>query len=410
MASAGSFASIIKKRQKDWDCPELMSRATADTGKKLPFSSPLLNWCTYGGIPRDAYTEFFGAPGGGKSTTSMDICKNAIATFRTEYQQQLEEYRKLVDSGKKEYQGPYEDLQDRGPQKVLYVDLENSFDLKWACTLGISKSDIVDDDSVLNIMSVPNVAAEEVLQTVMDVMETGEVGLVILDSIPSLVPRQELEKQMGERTVASLAGCLTVFFRKVIPILKRYHCTLLAINQIRDNMDNPYVTKTPGGNAPKFYASMRMEFRIGKPVDAFGNELPMNTEDPAGYLVNAKLVKQKTAPSDRRMGTYYLMFDGGIRPDFDYAKLAVNKYQFIRKTGGWFTMCDPYTGEILETESGAPVKVHGMPRVYQYLKENEQYYASIRKYITEDLNGEDHVAEQVVESDDELEDYTSAAV
>ena len=51
-----------------------------------------------------------------------------------------------------------------------------------------------------------------------------------------------------------------------------------------------------------------------------------------------------------------------------------------------------------------------MPRVYQYLKENEQYYASIRKYITEDLNGEDHVAEQVVESDDELEDYTSAAV
>ena len=215
---------------------------------------------------------------------------------------------------------------------------------------------------------------------------------------------------MGERTVASLAGCLTVFFRKVIPLLKRYHCTLLAINQIRDNMDNPYVTKTPGGNAPKFYASMRMEFRIGKPVDAFGNELPMNTEDPAGYLVNAKLVKQKTAPSDRRMGTYYLMFDGGIRPDFDYAKLAVNKYQFIRKTGGWFTMCDPYTGEILETESGAPVKVHGMPRVYQYLKENEQYYASIRKYITEDLNGEDHVAEQVVESDDELEDYTSAAV
>lgn len=388
---ASTFASIIKKKQKEWDCPELMTRATADTGKKIPFSSPLLNWCTYGGIPRNAYTEFFGAPGGGKSTTSIDICKNAISTFRREYKDLLDEYQSNVDSGKKEYIGLLDDLKDIGPKKVLYVDLENSFDVKWATTLGINREDIVSDDSVLNIMSTPNVAAEDVLQTVLDIIETDEVGLVILDSIPSLVPRAELEKQLGERTVAALAGCLQVFFRKVVPILKRHNCTLLAINQIRDNMDNPYVTKTPGGQAPKFYASLRMEFRIGKPVDKFGNELPMNVEDPAGYLVNAKLVKQKSAPSDRRMGTYFLMFDNGIRPDFDYAKLAVNKYQFIRKTGGWFTICDPYTGEMLEGSDGKPLKVHGMPKVYEYLNMNPDYYEKVRRYITEDLNGQDHL-------------------
>lgn len=404
---ATSFASIIKKRQKDWDCPELMSGATSNTGLKLPFSSPLLNWCTYGGIPRNAYTEFFGAPGGGKSTTSIDICKNAIDVFRQEHESKLSEYRELVAKGKKEFQGPLEDLEDMGPKKVFYVDVENSFDVKWACTLGINKDDIVSDNSVLNIMSVPNVPAEEVLQTVMDAIETEEIGLVIIDSIPALVPRQELEKQMGERTVAALAGCLNVFFKKVVPLLKRYNCTLLTINQIRDNMDNPYVTKTPGGNAPKFYASMRMEFRIGKPVDAFGNELPMNTEDPCGYLVNAKLVKQKTAPSDRRMGTYYLMFDNGIRPDFDYAKLAVQKYQFIKKTGGWFTMCDPYTGEIMETEAGGPLKVHGMPKVYEFLKTNQEYYSKIKQYITEDLNGQDHVYEVESGSDMELETYNA---
>lgn len=403
--AASSFSNIIKKKQKDWDCPELMTRATSDSGKKLPFSSPLLNWCTYGGIPRSCYTEFFGAPGGGKSTTSIDICKNAIQVFRKEYEDQIKEYQDKVSSGKKEYQGPLEDLQELGPKKILYVDLENSFDVKWAVTLGIDKEDIVSENNVFNIMSVPNVAAEDVLQTVIDLIQTDEVGLVVIDSIPSLVPRQMLEKQMGERTVAALAGCLNVFFVKAVPLLKKYNCTMLAINQIRDNMDNPYVTKTPGGNAPKFYASLRMEFRIGNPVDVFGNELPKNTEDPSGYIINAKLVKQKSAPSDRKMGTYFLMFDGGIREDFDYAKLAVNKYQFIRKQGGWFTICDPYTGEVMEDTEGKIVKVHGMNKVYDYLKENSEYYNKIKRYITEDLNGQDHLID-VNSSDPELESYS----
>lgn len=391
MTSVGSFASIIKRKQKDWDCPELMTRAVSGTGKKLPFSSPLLNWCTYGGIPRDCYSEFFGAPGGGKSTTSIDVCKNAIDIFKLEYSSELQRLRDLVSSGKKEFQGPMEDLEECGPKKVLYVDLENSFDAKWAQTLGIDREDIVSGSGTFSVMSVPNVAAEDVLQTVLDLVQTDEVGLVVIDSIPSLVPRQMLEKQMGERTVAALAGCLNVFFVKAIPLLKKYNCTLLAINQVRDNMDNPYVTKTPGGNAPKFYASLRMEFRIGNPVDVFGNELPKNTEDPAGYIINAKLVKQKSAPSDRKMGTYFLMFDGGIREDFDYAKLAVNKYQIIRKQGAWFTMCNPYTGEVLENESGNVVKVHGMNRVYDFLHENAEYYELIKKYVVEDLSSQDHL-------------------
>lgn len=389
--AVSSFASIIKKCQKDWDCPELMTRAMADTGQKIPFSSPLMNWCTYGGIPRNVYTEFFGAPGGGKSTTAIDICKNAIELFKKEYEDKCSEYRELIENGKKEYSGPLEDLEDMGPKKVLYVDVENSFDVKWATTLGIQRDDIISEDSVLKIMSIPDVVADDVLQKIMELIATDEVGLVIIDSIPALVPRQELEKKIGERTVAALAGLLNVFFKKVIPILKRYNCTLLTINQIRDNMDNPYVVKTPGGNAPKFYASLRMEFRVGNPVDTFGNELPKSAEDPDGYIINAKIHKQKTAPNDRKLATYFLMSHTGIRPDFDYAKLAVNKYQFIRKTGGWFTMCDPYTGEILVDDSGNNIKVHGMPKVYDYLKENEDYYRKIQQYVSEDLNNLDHV-------------------
>lgn len=403
--AVGSFASIIKKKQKEWDCPELMTRATAEVGKKLPFSSPLLNWCTYGGIPRNACTEFYGAPGGGKSTTAIDICKNSIEVFKKEYEDKLQEYRELIASGKKEYQGLLQDLEDRGPKKVLYVDVENSFDMKWAVTLGVDKEDIISEDPILAIMSTPNISAESILNTIMDLIETDEVGLVVLDSIPSLVPELEFKKEIGERTVAALAGLLNVFFKKIVPVLKRHDCTLLFINQIRDNMDNPYVVKTPGGNAPRFFSTLRMEYRIGNPVDAFGNELPKNTEDPSGYLINAKIVKQKSAPSDRRMGTYFLMFGDGIRPDFDYAKLAVNKYQFIRKSGGWFTIIDPYTGEILEDEKGNIVKVHGMPKVYDYLKNNKEYYDKIKQYITEDLNGMDHLV-NVNSEDQDLETYS----
>ena len=214
----------------------------------------------------------------------------------------------------------------------------------------------------------------------------------MIDSIPSLIPRTELEKKIGERTVAALAGLLNVFFRKVVPLLSRYECTLLTINQTRDNLDNPYVVNTPGGKAPKFYASLRMQFRIGAPVDFLGNELPMRTENPAGYLITASLVKQKSAPWDRKQGTYYLMCQSGIRPDFDYALLAVKKYGIIQKGGAWFTVCDPYTGEVLmetDTNSGKdkPVKLNGMAKVYDYLNANPDYYSRLQKFILDDING-----------------------
>ena len=152
-------------------------------------------------------------------------------------------------------------------------------------------------------------------------------------------------------------------------------------------MDNPYVVKTPGGNAIKFYSSLRIYFRIGNPVDFLGNELPMSTENPAGYIVNAKITKQKTAPHDRKTATYYLMAQSGIRPDYDYANLAIKTYGIIRKAGAWFTLTDPTTGEVLEAD-GKIVKLNGLSRVYEYLKENNEYYEKVRDYIWNDINGD----------------------
>lgn len=394
-----SYADIIKKKQKEWDAPDLMNGADIDRSSKIPFSSPLLNWATYGGIPRNKITEFHGAPGGGKTSTAVDICKNAVKIFKQEYEDKVAEMRSEVSSGKKELAGPLEDLIEQGPKKVFYLDLEHAFDKKWSATLGLSGSDI-------EIMQPPNIPAEDILQTLQELIETGEIGMVVLDSLPSLVPKAELEKKYGERTVSALAGLLNVFMRKIVSILTRYECTLLMINQIRDNMDNPYVVNTPGGNAPKFYASLRILFRLGTPVDFVGNELPASTENPAGYIVNAKLVKQKSSPWDRKLGTYYLMTQSGIREDFDYAKLAITKYGIIRKSGAWFTMCDPETGEILENESGAPVKLNGQAKVFDYLQSHPDYYNKLKTFIDNDIYGrkdaveDDGTTADVQEDDD----------
>lgn len=379
-----SYADILKKKAKDWNCPDMMSRAKKNIDR-IPFSSPFPNYATYGGIPRRRVTVFYGDPGGGKSSTSIDICCNAVKLFKREFEQEVARLRELVGSGKKEYAGPLEDLLERGPKRVLYVDLENAFDWKWAANMGLAEGDI-------DIMQPDNITGEELLQTLLDIMETGEVGLIVIDSIPSIVPKSVIEKKIGEKTVAALAGILTTFLYKAVSYLTRYDCTLLMINQTRPNMENPYVVNMPGGDALKFYASVILFFRKGNPVDFVGNELPKNTEDPAGYMITIKQEKQKTAPNDRKLSSYFLMAKTGIRPDFDYAKLAIDKYGIIKKAGGWFAFCDPSTGEVLVDEDGKPVKINGVVRVYDYLQTHSDYYEQLKAFIEADINGQEDSA------------------
>ena len=373
-----NYADIIKKCEKEWACPDLMESVNKTGGKKIPFSSPSLNYITYGGVPRAALTELYGMPGGGKSTTAIDLCKNALDIFLTEFSDEVIRLQEEVSSGKKEAKAALQDLKDRGPKKVLYLDLEHSFDKKWAATLGIT-------NKAIGVMQPPDVAAEKILSKVEELITTGEVGFLVLDSIPSLVTEKELEKDYGERTVAALAGLMTTFCRRITQLLARYDCTMIFINQIRDNMDNPYVDQTPGGKAIKFYASLRMKFSLGSPLDFLGNELPQKAENPSGYKITVKIVKQKSAPFDRKLGEYYLMAQSGLRTDFEFANLAIVNYGIIRKNGAWFTICDPDTKEPLEVDDSI-VKVNGLAKVYDYLQNNPEYYEKLCNFIVDDIN------------------------
>lgn len=374
----GEYAEILKKCAKDWACPDLMESVNKTGGKKIPFSSPSLNHMTYGGVPRGGLSVFYGFPGAGKSTSSIDLCKNALDIFLTEYSEEVIELQEQAAQGKKEAKVALQDLKDRGPKKVLYVDLEHSFDRKWATTLGITNQDI-------GVMQPPDVAGEKILQSVEELVSTGEVGFIVLDSIPSLVPQAELDKKYGERTVAALAGLMTQFCRKITQLLLRYDTTMVMINQIRVNMNNPYVDNMPGGEAIKFYASLILKFNLGSPVDFLGNELPQKAENPAGYKISVKITKQKSAPFDRKLGEYYLMAQSGLRVDFEFANLAITKYNIIRKNGGWFTICDPETKEPLEVD-GAIVKINGLAKVYEYLQNNPDYYETLCNFILNDIN------------------------
>ena len=182
----GDYAAIIKKCEKEWACPELMDSVNRAGGRKIPFSSPSLNWATYGGVPRAAMSEFYGVPGGGKTTSAVDLCKNAVEIFNKEFSEEVIKLQEEVAKGKKESKVKLQDLNERGPKKVLYLDLEHSFDKKWAGVLGITHL-------AIDIMQPPDVAAEQILQKVQDIICTGEVGLIILDSIPSLVSQKELD-------------------------------------------------------------------------------------------------------------------------------------------------------------------------------------------------------------------------
>ena len=309
------YSDILAKCSKEWSCPDLMDSVNNTGGRKIPFSSPSLNWATYGGVPRAAITEFYGVPGGGKSTSAVDICKNARILFNKEYEDEIADLQAKIANGKNDCKSQLMDLNERGPKKILYIDLEHSFDKKWAATLGLLNTEI-------DVMQPPDVSAEGILQKVKELVQTGEVGMIVLDSIPSLVSQKELDKKFGESTVAPVAGLMIIFCREITQILIRYDCTMIFINQLRLNMNNPYVDQTPCGEAIKFYSSLRMSFKLGSPLDILGNELPQKAENPAGYLINVQLKKQKSAPFDRKLAQYYLMAQSGLRVDFEFAKFA----------------------------------------------------------------------------------------
>ena len=306
--------------------------------KRIPFTSPRMNYCTFGGIPVGKLTEFFGEEHGGKTTTALDIIAN---------------YQQMDDS-----------------RKVLYIDAENTLDVEWAKKMG------VDVDNML-VFKPTSQSAETIFQFILKAIETGEIGLWILDSIGVLASQQELDKPMEERTYAGISAALTVFGRKAEMAMQKYQCTGIGINQLRDDLNASWggAVKTPGGRAWKHCCCVRLQFSKGKYIDADGNDLKNSAESPAGNYVMMSMVKNKSCPPTRRTGFYTLNYEYGVDYLKDLVDVAI-KYGLVDQSGSWFSIINPDGGELVD-------KVQGLAKVYEYLGDeaHEDVLSSIEAFI-----------------------------
>lgn len=303
--------------------------------QKIPFSSCRLNYMTYGGIPIGRIAEFFGTDGSGKTTTAIDIAGQAQKLFPD--------------------------------KKVLFVDIEHTFDPVWATKLGLNCDDLLylDPDSL---------GAEEVFNIIIDIIDSGEISLCILDSIGAMVSMQANEKEIGERTYGGISMALTEFTKKITPVLARTQASFIGINQARDDMNSPYGgTTTTGGKCWRHGCSTRLEFRKGNYIDEKGNNLSRACENPAGNIVNVSLVKSKVVRPDRKVGFYTLKYLEGIDYISDAVDVAI-KLGLVNQAGAWFTLVEPETGEVKE-------KFQGKPKLVEYLKDNTDVYMQLSNDI-----------------------------
>lgn len=290
--------------------------------RRIPFTSPRMNYCTFGGLPIGKVTEFYGEEHGGKTTSALDIVAN---------------YQIMPDA-----------------RDVLYIDAENTLDIEWARKIGV-------DVDKMYILQPKSQSAEQIFEIICNAIETGEVGLWVLDSIGVLMSAQELEKSLEEKTYGGIAKALTLFGKKVEMLMQRHQCTGIGINQIREDLNSTWggIT-TPGGKAWKHLCAVRLQFSRGKFIDENGKELTRGAENPAGNIVLMSMTKNKTCPPTRRTGFYTLNYEIGIDYLKDLVDVAI-KYGIVEKRGAWFTIIDTETGEVLKD------KIQGQSNVYKFL-------------------------------------------
>ena len=349
------------------------------TTNKIPFSSPRINYMLYGGLPRGRLIEFAGEEGGGKTTTALDIVANAQKLFLQEWENEIDcleemESPKKVDKDKLEY------LRARGPKQIVYADCENTLDEEWAQKLGVDLDNVV----IIRPMSQ---TAEQIFEMILQMIETDQVGLVVIDSLAVMLSQQAYEKDMTERTYGGISMALTLFSKKAEMLCTKHDCTIIGINQLREKINSPYGgTTTPGGRAWRHACSVRLEFRKGNFIDDKGTELGRSTEAPAGNLVQVHIAKTKVCKPDRRTGFYTLNYDYGIDAVADLVDTAI-LYGFIRQAGAWFTFVDGDTGEVIMAEEEKPLQIQGRANVIEYLKANKIFWDKLGGWVQREIMG-----------------------
>ena len=329
----------------------------------ISLGSPSADFCLYGGIPEGRITEFSGAEGSGKTTTAF-ICAGM-------------------------YQKKELERNPENPRAIVFLDNEGTADPVWAKILGY---DMSEDAKVPTICLRPEAqSAEEIFDMALDMLKTGEVGLLIFDSIATLVPQQISEESMEKQQIGGVAKSLTRFANTAIGLLRKYKATLIAINQVRENISgygDPLIT--PGGRSWKHACSSRIMFKRGDFFDEDGNKLQKkDAQSPAGHIVEMYVLKTKTCRWDRKLSTYSLNYSKGVDVVADTVEVATHFGYIQNPAQGSFTVVNPDTGEIMKDENGKDIKIRGKKNLVDYFRTNINMWKKIYDLCEDKLKQKD---------------------
>jgi len=272
-----------------------------------------------GGVPRGRIIEVFGQESSGKTTLALHIIAEA---------------------------------QKMGGE-VAFIDAEHALDPIYAGHLGVNV------DALL--VSQPD-TGEQALEICEALVRSGAVDIVVIDSVAALVPKSEIEGEMGESHMGLQARLMSQALRKLAGVVSKSNTTVLFINQLREKIGitfgNPEVT--PGGRALKFYSSIRMEVRRG--------EILRSGTDIVGSRTKVKVVKNKVAPPFKDC-EFDIMYGQGISREGDILDLSVDA-GFVIKSGSWFAYKDNKIGQ-------------GRDNAKQYLKDNPDVFDELEAMVRE---------------------------
>ncbi|PAK21597.1 recombinase RecA [Mycoplasmopsis agassizii] len=234
---------------------------------------------------------------------------------------------------------------------AAFIDAEHSIDPQYAENLGINTDNL--------ILSQPD-SGEQALEIVDTLVKTGQIDLIVVDSVAALVPEAELDGEMRDQNIGLQARMMSKALRKITGNLNRNQTTVIFINQVRSKIGVVYgdPETTPGGRALKFYASLRLDVRKSTKV--------LSKDEVTGNLIKIKVVKNKLAPPYKAVETE-IVFGKGVNITGEVINLAT-LYGIIKKAGAWFSYKDVNLAQ-------------GKTNLVKHLEEKVDLYAEILQAV-----------------------------